>query len=168
MAKILVAYYSRNKQNYVAGELKDLPVGNTEVVAKYIGEKLKADVFKIDQAHPYSDDYNQCIDQAKNDKLRDARPCLTNYLDSIDNYDVIYLGFPNYWGTMPMAVFTFLEKYNFSGKTIKPFITHEGSGFGNSINDIKKVCSDAIVQQGLSIYGYQVNDSLDKVDSWVK
>lgn len=167
MAKILVAYYSRNKQNYVAGALKDLPIGNTEVIAKHIGEKLNADLFKIEQVQPYANDYNQCIEQAKNDKIRDARPCLVNYLANIDDYDVIYLGFPNYWGTMPMAVFTFLEHYNFKGKTIKPFITHEGSGFGNSIEDIKKCCPDTNIKDGLAIYGHQVATSFAKVDKWL-
>lgn len=168
MSKILIAYYSRADENYVSGALKTIPVGNTEVVAEYIKEFAGADMFKIEQAKPYSKDYNSCVEEAKADQTRNARPELKNYLDSVGDYDVIYLGYPNYWGTMPMAVFTFLEHYDFGGKKIKPFCTHEGSGMGNSVSDIKKLCPSANVESGLSIYGSRVKNSKNEVERWVK
>lgn len=168
MSKTLIAYYSRADENYVSGALKTIPVGNTEVVSEYIKELTGADMFRIEQAKPYSKDYNSCVEEAKADQKRNARPELKNYLDSVGDYDVIYLGYPNYWGTMPMAVFTFLEHYDFGGKTIKPFCTHEGSGMGNSLGDIKKLCPAAKVESGLSIYGSRVKNSKNEVERWVK
>lgn len=151
--KTLIAFFSRADENYVSGALKMLEVGNTEIVADMIQKETGADVFRIDPVVKYAVDYNACIAEAKEDQRRDARPELSQYLDSIDEYDTIYLGYPNYWGTMPMAVFTFLEKYDFSGKTIKPFCTHEGSGMGRSESDIRKLCSSAKVEKGLAIHG---------------
>lgn len=168
MSKTLVAYYSRADENYVSGALKTIPVGNTEIVAEYIKELTGADMFKIEQIKPYSEDYNSCVEEAKADQRRNARPELKKYLDSVGDYDVIYLGYPNYWGTMPMAVFTFLERYDFGGKTIKPFCTHEGSGMGNSVGDIKKLCPSADVENGLAIYGSRVKNSKNEVERWVK
>lgn len=137
MSDKLIAFYSRADENYVSGALKTLEVGNTEVAANIIKELTGADIFKIEQAKPYSAEYNTCIEEAKNDQNKDARPEIKGYPSSIDKYDVIYIGFPNYWSTMPMAVFTFLEHFDFSGKIIKPFCTHEGSGMGKSESDIK-------------------------------
>ncbi len=143
MSKALIAFYSRADENYVNGTLKMLTVGNTEIAAGIIKELTGADMFKIEQSKPYSKGYNDCIEEARADQQRDARPELLAYPDSLDNYDVIYLGFPNYWSTMPMAVFTFLEHFDFTGKTIKPFCTHEGSGMGGSVADIKRLCPGA-------------------------
>lgn len=165
--KTLVAYFSRADENYVSGALKVLKTGNTEIVADMIQKETGADLFKIDPVTKYSADYNTCIAEAKEDQRRDARPELANYLDSIDEYDMIYLGYPNYWGTMPMAVFTFLEKYDFSGKTIKPFCTHEGSGMGKSESDIKKLCGNAKVEKGLAIHGTSVLKAENAVKQWV-
>ena len=124
--KQLVVFFSRGDQNYVNGAIKTLETGNTEVAAGMIQELTGADMFKIEPRQGYSKDYNECIAEAQADQRRDARPELKQYPDSLDGYDVIYLGYPNYWGTMPMAVFTFLEHFDFTGKTIKPFCTHEG------------------------------------------
>lgn len=167
MAKQLVAFYSRADENYVSGQLKMLEIGNTEIVAKMIAEKIGADLFKIEQVQPYAADYNECIAQAQEDQQRNARPELTSYLDQIEEYDVIYVGYPNYWSTMPMAVFTFLERYDFTGKIIKPFCTHEGSGLGKSIADIKKICPKAIVQDGLAIYGSSAARAQADVENWL-
>ena len=139
MSNELVAFYSRADENYVNGVIKSLLTGNTEVAAGMIRDLTGADLFKIEQIQPYSKNYNECIEQAQSDQKRNARPELKDYLEDIDGYDVVYLGFPNYWGTMPMAVFTFLEHYDFSGKKIMPFCTHEGSGLGSSVSDIKKL-----------------------------
>lgn len=132
----LIAYFSRTDQNYFGGRLKNISVGNTEQAARILEKITGADMFKIEPVQPYSKDYNIYISQAQEDQLRNARPELTHYPESIDQYDVIYLGYPNYWGTMPMQVFTFLEHFDFSGKTICPFCTHEGSGMGRSEADI--------------------------------
>ncbi len=167
MPKRLVAFYSRADENYVSGAIKDLKVGNTEIASDIIKELCGADIFKIEQEKPYSKKYNDCINEAKADRRANARPKLKSNLESIDDYDTIYLGFPNYWGTMPMAVFTFLESFDFSGKTIKPFCTHEGSGMGNSVSDIKKLCPNANVQSGLAIYGSSVNRTKSDIERWI-
>jgi len=167
MSKKLIAFYSRADENYVSGMLKMLDVGNTEVAAGIIKKLTDADMFQIEQVHPYSKDYNECIAQAQSDQKRDARPELKVYPDSIDDYDTIYLGFPNYWSTMPMAVFTFLEHFDFSGKTIKPFCTHEGSGMGSSERDIKRLCPNAKVEKGIAIYGSSVNRSKGDIVRWI-
>lgn len=167
MSKKLIAFYSRADENYVNGMIKNLTVGNTEVVAGIIKELTEADIFKMQQIQAYSTNYNECIEQAQSDQKRDARPELKSYPDSIDDYEVIYLGYPNYWGTMPMAVFTFLEHFNFSGKVIKPFCTHEGSGMGSSEKDIQTLCPSAKVEKGIAIHGGSVNRSREKLQGWV-
>lgn len=167
MSKKLIAFYSRADENYVNGLLKTLKVGNTEVAAGMIQELTGADWFKIEQVKPYPKDYNECIAQAQTDQRQHVRPELKNYPESIDEYDVIYLGYPNYWSTMPMAVFTFLEHFDFSGKTIKPFCTHEGSGMGSSISDIKKLCPTAKVESGLAIRGGNVEQAKKDIEKWI-
>lgn len=167
MSNKLVAYYSRADENYVSGTLKTLSVGNTEIAAEMIKDLTGADIFKIEQQTPYSKGYNTCIDEAKADQQKNARPKLKNYPDSLDGYDVIYLGFPNYWSTMPMAVFTFLEHFDLSGKTVKPFCTHEGSGMGKSLSDIKKLCPNSTVKDGLAVYGSRVEKSKEDIERWL-
>lgn len=166
MAK-LVAFYSRADENYFGGTMRYIEVGNTEKVAEMIVDMTGADVFKIEQKVPYAADYNTCIEQAKKDLQGNARPILLNQLENIDNYDEIYIGFPNYWGTMPMAVFTFLEQFDWSGKKIYPFVTHEGSGFGKSESDLKKICKGASIQSGLAVQGSMVESAKPKVENWI-
>lgn len=168
MSKVLVAFYSRANENYVNGQIKNLKVRNTEIAANEIANLTNADMFKIEQVNPYSDNYNECISQAQDDQRKNARPELKKYPERIDEYDVIYLGYPNYWSTMPMAVFTFLEHFDFGNKIIKPFCTHEGSGMGSSINDIKKLCPNAKVEKGLAIHGGSVERSQKDIENWVK
>lgn len=167
MSKKLVAFYSRADENYVSGMLKNLDIGNTEVLACMIKELTGADVFKIEQEIPYSKRYNECVEEAREDQRKDARPKLKKNLESIDKYDVIYVGYPNYWNTMPMAVFTFLESFDFAGKVIKPFCTHEGSGMGSSAKDIKKLCPNAKVESGFNVYGSRVNSAKKDLEKWV-
>lgn len=164
----LIVYFSRTGENYVNGTIKNLSVGNTETAAKLIQSKTGADMFKLVPLVSYSEDYNECIAQAKDDQRRGARPELTAYPDSIEQYDTIYLGYPNYWGTMPMCVFTFLEHFDFGGKTIRPFCTHEGSGMGSSVGDIKKLCPNAKVGTGLAIHGAKAEKSGSDIDKWLK
>lgn len=168
MSRELIAFYSRADENYVNGLIKTLKVGNTEVAAGIIKELTGADVFKIEQREPYARDYNECIAQAQADQRQNARPELKKRLETLDAYDVIYLGYPNYWSTMPMAVFTFLEQQDFSEKIIKPFCTHEGSGLGSSINDIKKLCPAAKVKKGLAIQGGSVKRSRKDIEKWIQ
>ncbi len=167
MSKKLIAFYSRADENYVNGLIKELEVGNTEIAAGIIQELTGADLFKIEQVNPYSKSYNECIAQAQEDQRKNARPELKRYPESIDDYDVIYLGYPNYWSTMPMAVFTFLEHFDFSGKTIKPFCTHEGSGLSGSVKDIKKLCPKAKVEAGLAINGGRVSRAREDIENWI-
>ncbi len=164
------AAYSRGNfylHDTINGLIKNLEVGNTEVAAGVIAELTGADLFKIEQAQPYSNDYNECIAQAQADQQRKVRPELKKYPENLNGYDVIYLGYPNYWSTMPMAVFTFLEHFDFSGKTIKPFCTHQGSGMGSSISDIKRLCPAATVEKGLAIYGSSVLQAKKEIEKWI-
>ena len=156
MAK-LVAFYSRADENYFGGSMKYIQIGNTEKAAKMIADMTGADLFKIEQKIPYAADYNTCIAQAKEDKQTGKRPEILNLPQDIDQYDEIYLGYPNYWGTMPMAVYTFLESYDFTGKKIHPFCTHEGSGLSNTESDIKKSAKGAVIEKGIAIHGSGVD-----------
>lgn len=167
MGKSMVAFYSRAHENYVNGTIQELKVGNTEVFAEVIGELTGAELFKIEQEEPYSTNYNECIEQARHDQQCNLRPKLKKYPETLDDYDVIYLGYPNYWSTMPMAVFTFLEHYNFDGKKIKPFCTHEGSGLGGSVADIKKLCPHAVVEKGIAVRGAGVRSARAELEKWI-
>lgn len=167
MSDKLIVYYSRADENYVSGALKMLPVGNTEIAAGYIKELTGADVFKIEQKQPYSKGYNECIAQAQEDQKKDARPELVSMPESINKYSEIYLCYPNYWGTVPMAVLTFLDKFSFEGKTVKPLCTHEGSGMGRSESDIKAHCKGAKVEKGLAIHGSGVKQSKSQIEKWI-
>lgn len=166
MAK-LVAFYSRAGENYFGGEKRYVKVGNTEKVARMIAEAAGADLFRIEQKEPYAADYSTCVEQAKKDFLEQARPEILGNPESMGEYDEIYLGFPSYCGTMPMAVFTFLEKYDWTGKKIYPFVTHEGSGFGRSEKDLGTACAGAEIGTGLSIVGSKADDAGTEVERWL-
>lgn len=162
----LIVYFSRRGENYVSGTIQPLSVGNTEVVARRLQVLTGADLFQLEPVHPYSDNYNQCIEQAQADQRQDARPALRALPDHLEDYDTIYLGYPNYWGTMPMAVYTFLEHFDFSGKTIHPFCTHEGSGLSGTEKDIQRAAKGALVARGLSIYGSSVDQAKLALEKW--
>lgn len=166
--KTLIAYFSRRDENYVSGTLKYLSVGNTEVAAGIISRLTGGDMFEIAPVKPYAKDYNTCIDQAQRDQRRDARPQLKAWPEGWADYDTIYLGYPNYWGTMPMAVFTFLEGLDFAGKTIRPFCTHEGSGLGRSEADLRRLCPGAVVEPGLAVVGARAVQGEEAVRRWLK
>ena len=163
----LIVYFSRAGENYVSGAIETLAVGNTEVMAKRLQSLTGADLFRLEPALPYSDDYNECIQQAQEDQRRDARPALQALPESLDQYDTIYLGYPNYWGTMPMHVFTFLEAFDCSSKTICPFCTHEGSGLGRSEADIRRLAPKATVKKGLAIHGSSVCREARMLEQWL-
>jgi len=166
-SKSIVAYYSRKGKNYLNGSIVDLSVGNTEVVAKKIQAFTGSDLFKIDTVKPYPEDYTETTKVAIDEKKRNARPELKEVIVDMDAYEVIYLGYPNWCGTFPMAVFTFLEEYDFNKRTILPFCTHEGSGQGNSERDIKKLCPNAKVMTGLAIRGGSVKNADSAIISWL-
>ena len=166
MVKTLIAFFSRADENYFGGAMRYVKVGNTEIVVNQMEELIDADRFKIEMKNPYSPVYMTCIEEAKKDLRANARPELTNYLDSIDAYDTIVLAYPNYWGTFPMAVATFLEKYDFTGKTVLPLCTNEGSGMGSSERDVKKYAKGAEVRQGLAITGSQAGNAKAAVEKW--
>ncbi|MGM9976758.1 MAG: flavodoxin [Bulleidia sp.] len=165
---VLVAFFSRADENYFGGAMRYIEVGNTEVVCGKISELIEADTFKIEMKQPYSAQYMTCIDEAKKDLKENARPELVSMMDSIDKYDTIILAYPNYWGTIPTAVATFLEAYDFTGKTILPLCTNEGSGMGSSESDIRKYAKGASLKKGLPITGGQVANSKVAVEKWLK
>jgi flavodoxin len=165
--KCLIAYFSRPGNNYVNGNIVNLPVGNTEVLAKMIQEITGGDLFHIEAVHAYPEDYKETTDVAKEELRTNDRPKLTGHLETLASYDVVFLGYPNWWGTMPMPVYTFLEEYDFSGKTIVPFCTHEGSGLGRSVSDIRKMCPKSPVREGLAIRGGEVKNAKNDVSGWL-
>ena len=164
--KYLIAYYSREGNNIVGGRIENLPIGNTEVVAKMILEITKGDIFHIDTVNSYPEDYMETTEVAKKELRDNARPELSSHVENMD-YSVIFLGYPNWWGTMPMAVFTFLEEYDFTRKTIIPFCTHEGSGLGRSKGDIAKLCPQSTILDGLAVRGGEVKNAQNKVSEWL-
>ncbi len=167
MEKTLIAFFSRADENYFGGAMRYVKTGNTEIVVNGMKEMIPADTFKIEMKTPYSPVYMTCIDQAKQDLRNNARPELTSYPESLDEYDTVILAYPNYWGTMPMAVFTFLERYDFAGKTILPLCTNEGSGMGHSESDIRKAAPGATVKKGLAITGSRAANTGGAVRKWL-
>jgi flavodoxin len=164
--KILVAYFSHTGQNYSNGRIVELKKGNTAVVADMISELTDANTFEIRSVKEYPFNYNACTTEAKDELRANIRPELTEDID-ISGYDVIFLGYPNWWGTMPMPVWTFLEKHSFTGKTIFPFCTHEGSGMGNSESDIRKLATGAVIKNGLAIHGSYAIKAEDNIKIWI-
>ena len=167
MAKTLIAFFSRADENYFGGAMRYVKVGNTEIIVNNMKEMIDADTFKIEMKDPYSPVYMTCIEEAKKDLRAKARPELVSMPESIDEYDSVVLAYPNYWGTMPMAVFTFLENFDFSGKAILPLCTNEGSGMGGSERDIKKACPGATVKSGLSVTGSEAANASGRVQKWL-
>ena len=163
----LIIYYSREGENYFGGELKNIEKGNTEVITDYIQEFTGADLFKVEPKVPYPESYMECTEVAKKERKDDARPEIKESVGDISSYDTIYIGFPNWWGTLPMPMWTQLEQLDFLGKTVKPFVTHEGSGFGRSLKDLDDLCKGAEIMNGLSIPGANVYNSKDTVKLWV-
>ncbi len=147
----LIAFYSRAGENYFGGAYRRISVGNTEKVAEMLADLTGGELYKIEQAEPYSDDYKTCVAQAREDWQKSARPAVLDLPDDLDAYDEIYLGYPNYCSTMPMAVYTFLEGCDFTGKTVVPFCTHEGSGLSGTVGSIRAAASGATVLDGLAI-----------------
>ena len=167
MGKTLIAYYSRADENYFGGAMRYVKVGNTEIVCGLISELVEADSFRIEMKTPYSPVYMTCIDEAKRDLRAKARPELAAYPESVEDYDTVILAYPCYWGTFPMAVATFLERFDFSGKTILPLCTNEGSGMGSSERDLKKLVPGAKLARGLSITGSEAANAKPALQRWL-
>lgn len=168
MSNVLIVYYSRRGQNYYNGSIRDLEKGNTETAAEYIQKAVGGDMFRVETVTPYSADYTACTEEAQEELRQNARPELKEYLESLDKYDTLFVGYPNWWGTMPMAMFTFLERYSLAGKRIIPFCTNEGSGMGSSERDLKKICIGAAVERGFAIRGCETVKLEKKIMEWAK
>ena len=166
--KSLVIYFSRADENYFGGKMRYIAKGNTEVVAEFIGRLTGADLWKVERAKDYAKDYATCIREAQEEQGRDKLPALKAYLEGLDGYDVVYIGGPIYWGTLPQPVFTQLARLDFEGKIVMPFSTHEGSGLGSVVKDLKRVCKGADVRRGLAIVGSSVQSAMPTVDKWIK
>jgi flavodoxin len=165
--KCLIAYFSHRGENYVSGNLVELTIGNTELAAQMVRRYTGGELFRIVPVNPYPYGYKDTVAVAKKEKAEKARPELKTVLDKMADYEVVFLGYPNWCSTIPMAVATFLEAYDFSGKTLVPFCTHEGSGFGSSLQDIKTLCPQAILGKGLTIFGTTVRDADDDIRRWL-
>ncbi len=166
--KSLVIYFSRADENYFGGQMRYIDKGNTEIVAEYIKDILGSDLFKVERKTPYSANYMKCIKEAQDEQRNGELPELKTYLDDISEYDIIFVGGPIYWGTLPQPMFTELSRLDFDGKIVMPFSTHEGSGLGNIARDIKKYAKGAIINIGLAINGSSVNEAKPRVEKWIK
>ena len=152
--KILVAYFSQS--------------GNTQEIANQIKSATGADIFIIQPVTAYPSDYQTLVDQAKKEVNAGFKPALKSKVDNIDSYDIIFVGSPNWWSRIAPPVATFLSGYDFSGKTIVPFITHEGSRMGRSVADIKKLCPNSTILEGFPVRGSSVKNAQKEVNMWIK
>jgi flavodoxin len=153
MKKVLVTYFTHS--------------GNTKTVAEKICEQLNAELSELKTVDIYPVKYNLVVDQAKKEITNNYRPELLSTKENLNEYDIIVIGYPMWWYTCPMAIFSFLEQYDFKGKIILPFCTHEGSGLSTSVEDIKKSVPTAIVKEGLAIRGSKVKESDSIIKAWL-
>jgi flavodoxin len=152
--RILVAYFSHS--------------GNTRVVARQIHESVGGDIFEIVPVDPYPRDYDEVVEKARKELSENYRPKLKTKVGNMESYKVVFVGHPNWWGTIPRPVATFLSEYDFSGKTIAPFCTHEGSGLGRSVEDIRACCPRSTVPGGLAVRGSSVKNAREEVAAWLR
>ena len=176
-SNILIAYFTMPEDIDVSGidadagasiVVKDGEVmGNLEYMALTIQQAVGGDLFRIETQESYTLDHDPLVDQAAEEQDENARPALATHIENLEQYDTILLGYPNWWGDMPQALYTFLEEYDFSGKTIIPFTAHGGSGFAGTVGTIENLQSKAIVRDdGLSISRNDVADSAEEVSQW--
>ena len=168
MGKSLVVYFSLAGEQYNVGNITE---GNTSIIAKFIAEETGAEIVELQTQKPYpTDSYIRLTQIAKDEQNKRARPALKNNID-ISDYNTIYIGYPNWWGDLPMPIYTFLEGHDWSGKTIIPFCTHEGSGLSSTESRIRSTCKGATVEKGLAVQGKvaQTNRSTAKkaVQDWL-
>ena len=166
-AKSLVVYFSRTGENYSVGNISE---GNTAIIAKMIAEKTGSDTFEIVPSKGYPKTYKECTDVAKDEQKKNARPAYKGDMDT-SAYDTIYIGYPIWWGDMPMVVYTFLEKHDLNGKTIIPFCTHEGSGISGTDGKIRRLYKNVAVKSALAVRGATAQKERSKaqkaVDDWL-
>lgn len=167
--KVLIAFFSRADENYGVGVVEK---GNTEIVAEMIAEETEGDLFHIQTVTPYPVGYDECTEVAKQEQADNARPELNTEIQDFASYDIVYLGYPIWWSDMPMAVYSFLESYDFSGKTVIPFSTHAGSGLAGTVDSIKESCPQATVMDGLAVSGADAQNDQDnrrkQVVEWIR
>ena len=142
--------------------------GNTGVIANMIKDKTGGDIFPILIADKYPESYDETVDWGRDEKNQNIRPRLITHIENFNDYDTFFIGYTNWWGDMPMALYSFFDEYDFSGKTIIPFVTSGGSGFSNTINSIKSLEPNANVLEGLNIRGRRVQGAEEKVEEWLK
>lgn len=167
--KVLVVFFSHTGENYAVGNISE---GNTHVIAKMIGEATGGTLFEIVPENPYpTDSYDKVVEIAKQEKSQKVRPAIKGDV-AVEDYDVIFLGYPNWWADMPMPVYTFIEKHDWSGKTVVPFCTHEGSGLSNTERYIAGACKGATVAKGLAVRGETAQNNRDRawsaVNAWIE
>lgn len=163
-SNILIAYFSRTGENYGVGYIEK---GNTRIVADVIAEQTGGDLFEIRTATAYPDDYNEATEVAKKEREEKARPELVDGIEDISSYDVVFIGYPIWWSDMPMAVYSFLESYDLSNKTIIPFCTHAGSGLSSTQSSISSLFPEAAVLDGLAISGSTAQNNLEETENTV-
>ena len=168
MNKMLIACFSHAGQNYVNGNIVNLPIGNTAIVAEKLKTLTGAELYHIEQRESYPEDYHQLTEAAKKELRENARPDLKEPVPDLTGCAMLFLGFPNWWGTMPMPVWTFIEGANVHGLKIAPFCTNEGSGMGRSEKDLAKLCPGAEILPGLPIIGHEAACSEDALKAWLK
>ena len=165
---MLVAYFSLAGEQYGVGVVEE---GNTSIIAHMIAEQTGADLFEIEAVTPYPTSHSELLDVSRQEMANNARPEIAGTVDNMDDYDTIFIGYPNWWGDMPMIVYNFLESYDLSGKTIVPFCTHAGSGLANTVSTIRLLCPSAVVASGFAIAGATAqNDRAETkaaVEKWV-
>ena len=167
--KVLVVYFSRTGEQYSVGNITE---GNTAIIAKMIADKTKGDLFEVKLKNDtYPSAYKALTEVALSEKKANARPEIAGNVTNFADYDVVFIGSPNWWSDMPMALYTFMEANDWNGKTVVPFVTHEGSGL-SSIPSKIKAATGAQMLDGLAIYGHEAQnereDSKIKVDAWLE
>ena len=168
MANIITIYFSMKGQTIGPGmKMTNLDKGNTAVAAEFIQKAMGGDLFEIEADRTYSEDHMVLIKEAKQELENGTRVTVKSY-PNLSRYDTVYLGYPNWWNTMPMVLFTFLEHYDWTGKRIIPFCTNEGSRLGNSVADIMKLCPGVEVDEGASFTGSQVRELEGKIAGWAR
>lgn len=150
-----------NREN---GELK----GNAQLIAEWAADEADCKTFEIVTEESYPSDYNQTVADAQKEQTENKRPALKNTLENAKEYDTLYLTFPNWWADMPMAVYSFFDTYDFSGKTINVFITHEGSGYSRTIDTIRELEPNAVVTEAVAVRGGNVKNEENAIREWVK
>lgn len=162
--KTLVAFFSRAGENYAVGHIEK---GNTHIIAEMIAEETRGGLFHIEPQTPYPDDYTECTEVAKRELNAQARPAIKDDA-AVEDYDIIFIGYPNWWGDMPMPVYTFIEKHDWQGKTVIPFCTHEGSGLSDTEEKLKEACKGAIVLKGLAVRGATAHGNQSQAEQSVR